>query len=293
VFDQTKKRRQEKEAQEREERRVATTPIPDDSSYEPATTWDGLEHVGGFGHWWKENWDPEHKFDGFLPKEVMSDSGEITAALHRAMVEVLALQQAGMPLEAVSLAAPGEDRTWEVQIVAGAAGPFLQFTGSASLESVVQALAPVLNESQEEGAPTESEEDVDADKSVDDPLNLPKTFEGNSLTEEDKNPTESQEDLDAERSPIDYLRSESAYKDILASWDPSWLQVPLENPQVKFAVSSRKPILPNSQANRCPDHQTHNANNWSTNPRFGYQAIQNSTKPPRTSHQASQTTQGP
>jgi hypothetical protein len=31
-------------------------------AYSPATTWDGLEHVGGYGGWWEKNWDPEHGF---------------------------------------------------------------------------------------------------------------------------------------------------------------------------------------------------------------------------------------
>jgi hypothetical protein len=40
-------------------RRVMTN---EGETYVPASTWDGLEHVGGFAGWWKRNWDPEHAF---------------------------------------------------------------------------------------------------------------------------------------------------------------------------------------------------------------------------------------
>ena len=32
--------------------------------YVPATTWDGLEQIGGATGWWEEAWDQEHKFRG-------------------------------------------------------------------------------------------------------------------------------------------------------------------------------------------------------------------------------------
>ncbi|KAI9839792.1 MAG: hypothetical protein M1837_001991 [Sclerophora amabilis] len=39
----------------------------EDPDYVPATTWDGLEQVGGQGGWWKKHWDPEHRFQGYAP----------------------------------------------------------------------------------------------------------------------------------------------------------------------------------------------------------------------------------
>jgi hypothetical protein len=240
VFDKTKERAKEEEAEEREVQKKAAQ--PDLSTYEPASTWDGLEKVGGFGGWWKENWDPEHQFQGFLPAEVVKDSDEVTAALHRAVVEVFVLQQAGMPLQDISAAAPGDDLTQEVQISPSATGATLQFSQEASLETIMQSLAPVINhKTGVEEAPTESEEDIAADRSTVDPLNpgspIPAAAEE---TSNKGSPTESQEDLAADRSTVDPLSgttTQMTYEELVGSWDPSWLQVSLENSEVKFAVS--------------------------------------------------------
>ena len=35
-----------------------------EAEYEPATTWDGLERIGGPTGWWEEAWDREHQFEG-------------------------------------------------------------------------------------------------------------------------------------------------------------------------------------------------------------------------------------
>jgi hypothetical protein len=238
VFDKTKKQAQQQKFEEHQETRK--TVAPDMSTYEPASTWDGLERVGGFGHWWKENWDADHQFTGFLPADVMTDSDEVTAALHRAMVEVLTLQQAGKPLQDISKGFPGEDLTHEVQIRASPTGVTLQFGEGASLEDIIQSLAPSVDETAEKSDPTESEEDVAADRSSVDPLHPEATPTGIEETSTKEFPTESEEDIAADRSnedPLDKSASALTYDALVASWDPSWLQISLENPEVKFAVS--------------------------------------------------------
>ena len=35
------------------------------ADYVPATTWDGLDHIGGATGWWEESWDAEHQFEGY------------------------------------------------------------------------------------------------------------------------------------------------------------------------------------------------------------------------------------
>ena len=32
--------------------------------YVPATTWEGLDQIGGATGWWEEAWDAEHKYSG-------------------------------------------------------------------------------------------------------------------------------------------------------------------------------------------------------------------------------------
>ncbi len=238
VFDKTNERAKVEEAEERGEQLEAAKPRPDLSTYEPASTWDGLEKVGGFGGWWKENWDRDHQFRGFLPAEVKKDPDEVTAALHRAIEEVFALKEAGLLLQDISAAAPGLDLTHEVQIDPSATGATLQFSEEASLEEIVQSLAPAVeDETAVKENPTESEEDVAADRSTIDPLH-PTPAEVDE-TSEKVNPTESEEDVAADRSTVDPLSSSTqiTYDELVASWDPSWLQISLEDPEVKFAVS--------------------------------------------------------
>jgi len=239
VFDRTKKRAKVEEAEEREDQLEEAKPTPDLSTYEPASTWDGLEKVGGFGNWWKENWDPDHQFQGFLPAEVIKDPDEVTAALHRAIVEVFALQQVGMPLKDISAAIPGVDLTHEVQISPTATGATLQFSQEASLEQVIQSLTPAVDdETTVKENPTESEEDVAADRSTIDPLHPSSPEVEVDETAEKGNPTESEEDVAADRSTVDPLSgsTQMTYGELVASWDPSWLQISLENPEIKFAV---------------------------------------------------------
>ena len=234
VFEKTRGRAEVEEPEERGRLRAAK-PEPDLSTYEPASTWDGLEKVGGYEGWWEENWDPYHQFDGFLPKEVVKDSDEITAALHRAVVEVFALQQAGLPLRDISAAAPGDDLTLEVQISPSAAGAALQFSQEASLEDIVQSLTPAVeDETTVKENPSESEENIAADRSTTDPLHPSSEVDETAAK---GNPTESEEDVAADRSTVDPL-SQMTYDELVASWDPTWLQISLENPEVKFAVSA-------------------------------------------------------
>ena len=63
-FDRSKAKEQDVVEVEEPVEQDAAVVEPDMSGYVPATTWDGLEQVGGFGGWWKANWDEEHRFRG-------------------------------------------------------------------------------------------------------------------------------------------------------------------------------------------------------------------------------------
>lgn len=209
-------------------------------TYVPATSWDGLESVGGWGNWWKQNWDPEHQFQSFLPAHRATDSYEITAALHRSLVEVLVLQQTGRPIPAFSQVV-GPDVTTGVQIAPSANGVTLHY-GDVSAEDIIQSLVPA------EEAPTQSEEDLEADRSPIDPLKPGVTETVGSELEQDghvfdetavkENPTDSEAVVAADRSLEDPLAEVVDHQSHVASWDPAWLSVSLQDPAVKFAVSS-------------------------------------------------------
>jgi hypothetical protein len=252
VYDQHKERIQEEELAKHEGREGTLVAMADlDTSYVPAANWDGLERVGGFGNWWKQNWDPEHQFEGFLPRERATDKNVVMASLHRAMVEVFALQEAGIPLSEISKTTSAWDPTRFVQIIPTTAGATLHFLPNSSLDEVVQSLTPATGETDETAVkrnPSESEADVAADRSTLDPLH-PQPTEEVDETKEKGDPSESEADVAVDQSTVDplhpnkpstdnttHVKSVSGL-DVSDSWDPEWLEVSLEDPEVKFAVS--------------------------------------------------------
>lgn len=249
VFDQTKKREWEEQIEEQkaarklqsQEAKVNSLSKP---KYTPATTWDGLETLG----YVEDRWAADHLYTPFVPMEVKTDSEEITAALHRAMVEIFALREAGVPLESVSSKMPGRDLTLDVTLDQSPSGPVLKFMGDAapplqdlvgSVTGQAQVQAKAVDETAEHEVPTESEEDVAADRSTVDPLH-PDAEPAVEESFKKENTTESEEDVDADRTSEDPLHQANSvdvtYEELIASWGPEWLQVSLENPEIKFAV---------------------------------------------------------
>ncbi|KAL2047690.1 hypothetical protein N7G274_000732 [Stereocaulon virgatum] len=70
--------------------------LDDVEDYKRATTWEGLERVG-YSSWGKEQFNMLHPFEGFMDPKLESRE-KIVVAVHRALVEVFALKQAGLPL---------------------------------------------------------------------------------------------------------------------------------------------------------------------------------------------------
>jgi hypothetical protein len=284
VLDRTEKMGQEQEMAPRSALPVAEL----DPSYVPAATWDELESVGGFGRWWKEKWDPDHGFEGFLPRDTTTDQNAIVDALRRAIVEVFALREAGMSLSEVSKTISMWDPTEHVQILPSTTGATLQFSQEVTLDMVIQSLSPATDETDEtavKGNPSESEAEVAADRSSVDPLQPEQSAEVDE-TAVKGNPSESEADVAADRSTVDPLHREmphgvdetaakgnpseseanvaadrstvdpnasnkssehssragpispKTYADAIEPRDAPWLEISLENPEVKFAVST-------------------------------------------------------
>lgn len=222
------------------------------AGYKPATTGDGLESVGVMGNWWEDAAYSKQTFTGFLPPHRITDTEEMTAALHRALVEVY-VTRAKAPQRKNLFSFVGIDKTRDVQITPSARGADLQFTKDSSLDEVLRSLSfPKGNETAVKQAPTESEEAIAADRSTAEDLDIEEgakpvdesTDKPADKTAEKSDPTESEEDVAADRSDVDPLQEslqESQptllYRDLIASWDPSWLQVSVESPEIKFDVS--------------------------------------------------------
>lgn len=180
-----------------------------DASYEPAKTWDGLEEVG-------ELPAPEFFFEGYLRANAVTDPYKITAALHRAVVEVFTLRKAGRPLSELSYADTGIDRTSDVKIsvpLSNRSAPVLEFSEITPEEAILESL-----EGKRVAAAEVSAEHSLGVKYLDEPL--------------DKG-TSAAEDLQAEGLE-DLQRKE--YKRQRASWSQAWLQISLDDFEVKFAV---------------------------------------------------------
>jgi len=277
VFDRTKKGKQVEEQEEENEKpeedlepteveqilpeerklqREKRRPQRYTLAKEPAPAVDD----GGDLRWLRANpvWEPERTFQGFLPSKALTMPHLIAASLRRALVEGYALRQAGMPLESISSPSVSfhSDWTGDIQIIPTPTGATIQMSDDFSLQDVLEAQAAEITESEGGEAefgvdPTEAQEDVEADKSEVDPLK--------DDVKHNSNPIEPQENVEADRSEVDplghdmELNEEVSDKEINANptpeevqlsmdkakqWDPSWLKISLQDPEMKFAVST-------------------------------------------------------
>jgi hypothetical protein len=198
-----------------------STPILD-ASYEPAKTWDGLEEVG-------ELPAPEFYFEGFMPAEKVTDPYEATAALHRAIVEVFTLKQAGRQLSELSNADIGIDKTSDVHISVSrsdCSNPVLKYSAGASEEAILDS----LSQSEQFAETEESTEDGFEPETSDDA-----SIMGSNISKDPLMEDESPEAIDALQL--------SRYEQQVASWNSSWLRISLEDAEIKFAVGKASKVF--------------------------------------------------
>lgn len=74
---------------------ASSTALDAQADYVPATSWDGLEHIGGAKGWWEEAWDQKHQFRGFMSSSKLVSRGDLENAIRRAVIEVYTLVEAG------------------------------------------------------------------------------------------------------------------------------------------------------------------------------------------------------
>jgi hypothetical protein len=210
----------------------------DFSGYVPAEDWSELEHVGGSGEHIKGRVEPS--FAPFVRESRrVTDPYELTAMLHRAVVEVFALQAAGKGLSLLGAGGVEPDITAESSIVRtdDGMGAALVAPKGVTVEQIANALL-AWDETAVKTNPSDSEADVAADRSTVDAL-FTSQMKKDLLDEtaEKGNPSVSEAIVAADRSHIDPLKGED-YKELVESWDPIWLDVALVDSEVKFAVSS-------------------------------------------------------
>lgn len=218
---------------------AASAAPADMSTYQPADNAEGLEEVGGKGIWWMNRVEPE--FEGFIPSMKLEDPYEVTAALHRAVVEVFALRAAELPLSTLGAAGITPDMTSEVQIVAAQDGARLGLPDHIKLEELTATLRPARDEVSVKTNPSPAEAEVAADRTEVDPIMATKVKGAVDETITKGNPSPAEAEVAADRSGNDPLK-DATFMQMVEHWDPVWLSVSLKEPEVKFAVSHRSTI---------------------------------------------------
>jgi hypothetical protein len=205
----------EKDIQEHKQLPTRPTPpipthIAELGTYEPATTWDGLDVVGRLK-------DKRFHFTGFLPERKVKGRFEATAALHQAVVEVFALKQANKPLSMLRDSGKA-DLTGDIQIrisPSTVSKVFLEFPKSIPEAQLLEYLAESAPDTDATIAKEEDTENALADSG-------PDTSSGDALVEGKE------------------INQNLNHRTQIVSWDPVWFQISLEDPEVKFAVSDIK-----------------------------------------------------
>ncbi|RKF77091.1 hypothetical protein GcM1_222046 [Golovinomyces cichoracearum] len=230
--------------------------------YEPAVTWDGLHQIGGQEEMLVQEWLPGNKFrDSFIPKDVITDTDEITASLHRALVEIFVWHQAGYDPNDIHMTQESSiDLTRNVQIAfSNTTGVTLQYPDDHTREKIIDSLKCPRVVVESIAVDKISESDGSEDKSS-------STQTETAMTGDSMEFPESQ-DREVKEPPVDELQSESEtkinekypldiisepvnYQELVASWETSWMEIPITDPVIKFAVIKR---ITNLSGIRIPD----------------------------------------
>lgn len=172
----------------------------------------------------------------FGPIEMVTDDEEITTCLHRALVEVYTLRQAGKPLSEAWAVDPISDQTHTVQIRLNDDGEVnlvysADMTSKKVLDSLVASVEDVEDVEVEDELVAEEEEDEmvtraqsemkSTEASLSEPASTDKPGEIVAVA-----------DQTSEETPA----TPKTYRDVINSWDTTWLLTPLKDMEIKFAV---------------------------------------------------------
>ena len=174
----------------------------------------------------------------FMATTPVTSPPHLVMALHRAVVEVYTLQQAGEPLAKLSTPPDARDLTGAVQVTSSSAhGVHLRYQA----DDVRQDLLRILD--RDLASPTEDvEEDAVEDhrESSDGPSDQASTASDGVDLETETDAVMSS--LDEESSSLSTAAATTTEKDTdqlkaqIATWSDDWLNIPLTDPTIKFAV---------------------------------------------------------
>lgn len=234
----------------------------EDEGYVAATTWDGLERIGGKTGWWEEAWDQQHQFTGsvlrisfsirrlisssrFMVATKLESKEDISAAIQRALVEIYALLDAGRPL-AVKAKFPdgrGLPALSGISFLQSTTGAVtLGFDDEQLREKIVESTS--WTEEDHEDSQTEIEVGVAEEAAPGiTKAELSNKISSGSATGDTGNSASEQDDASETKESESLELPEAPEETLLetASTDDSWRNLPLLDPHVKFAVSSSSP----------------------------------------------------
>ncbi|KAI0477116.1 ribosomal subunit 39S-domain-containing protein [Xylariaceae sp. FL0804] len=215
-----------------------------DVSYAPAVTGEGLERVGDeLGRWWdsRDHWSPAADFAGFRPAGGaagrVAHPAVLEASVRAAVVEALALRRAGRDDRLVG-------RAWPVQEADAFAA--LMLVDLRVVDGV--AVLGVGGDAGGEGGEVVSSPDSSdsAAAPVDGIAVIAETMLREMEQEEGLSQgQEAEEGWDASEAAEGVPSSQSVALDpevaveFMQTWDPSWKNISLADPRMKFAVTKR------------------------------------------------------
>ncbi|POS84800.1 hypothetical protein EPUL_002557 [Erysiphe pulchra] len=218
------------------------------SQYEPATVWDGLEQVGGSEDLLVKEWLPGNTFDdSFVPKDAVTNVEEITAIIHRVLVEIFVWQQANHQLADICMASnPSTDFTMNVNMTySPKVGITLQYPDNTTMEKIIRSLRP---EKSEDKAILTHESESSLTEISDNPTIAAKIIEPDDIKESEQSLDEKlyrKGKIPPEEATADNLNDSKKtsleskkFQESVTSWDPSWMNIPITDTDLKFTVGS-------------------------------------------------------
>lgn len=219
------------------------------SHYEPATVWDGLEQVGGSEDLLVKEWLPGNTFGAsFVPKDAMTNVDEITAIVHRVLVEIFTWQQANHQLADIFMASKSSsDFTLNVNMTySPRTGIELQYPDNTTMENIISSLTP---EKSEEKAVFTHETELSHSEIHDNSTIPAEMADLDGRKESEQNSAEkldSIEPISPDEATTDNLQNSKKtglepinYHELVTSWDPSWMNIPIINTELKFTLFKR------------------------------------------------------
>ena len=161
-------------------------------------------------------------FCSFMAHTRITSAQEATAALHRAVVEVYTLQQAGRPLAELSCISPADDMTRTAQASPASDGRSVDliYPDEETRQGILEAAAVITAEEESASPAAADPTDLETDSAA--------VFESTTEAIEETSPSEPIPDPTGRLQQLD---------EEIASWGASWHAIPLHDLSVKFAVS--------------------------------------------------------